>query len=97
MGGVGGDDFTGQSKKRRSRKDKQKQDDLQEGEMPEQKKKRKKKQTDPLTTTNQQTEFGTTNPTQKDLIWATLLPMLVDFHQVASLRRNPYWIFHLKT
>merc|ERR1712032_131904 len=33
-------------------------------------KKNKKKQTDPLTTTNQQTEFGATNPTQKDLIWA---------------------------
>jgi hypothetical protein len=68
MGGVGGDDFPG-TKKRRRGKDKQKQDDLAEGEVqPEQKKKRKKKQTDPTTTTNQQTDFGTTNPTQKDLI-----------------------------
>jgi hypothetical protein len=67
MGGVGGDDFPG-TKKRRRGKDKQKQDDLQEGEMPEGKKKRKKKQTDPTTTTNQQTDFGATNPTQKDLI-----------------------------
>merc|ERR1712032_860368 len=41
MGGVGGDDFTGQTKKRK-RKDKQKQDDLQEGEMPEGKKRERR-------------------------------------------------------
>ena len=56
-------------------KDKNKQDDLVEGTItgtaPQKSKKRRKKnveEADPTTTVNQQTDFGTTNPTQKDLL-----------------------------
>lgn len=76
IGGVGQDDFQPTKKRRRGKdKDKNKQDDLAEGTItgtaPSKSKKRKKKQTeeaDPTTTVNQQTDFGTTNPTQKDLL-----------------------------
>ena len=76
-GTVGGEDNFQPTKKRRrgKDKDKNKQDDLAEGTItgtgPVKSKKRKAKQTqdaDPTTTVNQQTDFGTQNPTQKDLL-----------------------------
>jgi len=76
----GQDDFQPTKKRRRGGKDKgdkdkNKQDDLAEGTItgtgPVKSKKRKQKKTDdgdPTTTVNQQTDFGTSNPTQKDLL-----------------------------
>ena len=82
----GKDDFMPTKKKRRhgKDKDKNKQDDLVDGTIegsaggPTKSKKRKKKTVDTdqgVTTTNQQTDFGTTNPTQKDLLWADEIPL----------------------
>lgn len=79
MGGVSQDDFQPTQKRRRRKgdkgnKDKNKQDDLAEGTItgtgPVKSKKRKAKVTeaDPTTTVNQQTDFGTTNQTHKDLL-----------------------------
>merc|ERR1712060_280356 len=83
IGGVNNDDFQPTKKRRRNKgkgegkgegKDKNQGDDLAEaGDAgPEKKKKRKKKKaqdTEAVTTTNQQTDFGTTVPTtQKDLL-----------------------------
>lgn len=76
--GGAGDDYQPTKKRRRKDKgdkDKNKQDDLVEGTItgtaPQKSKKRRKKnveEADPTTTVNQQTDFGTTNPTQKDLL-----------------------------
>lgn len=75
IGGVDDDDFPATKKRRRGKdKDKNRQDDLAEGTItgagPTKSKKRRKKQdAEQVTTTQQQTDFGTSVPTtQKDFL-----------------------------
>jgi len=63
MAGVNSDDFGGSKK----RKKKAKQDDLADGSVPE-KKRRRKANADATTTGAGGTDYGNTNPTQKDYL-----------------------------
>lgn len=64
IGGVAESDFPGSKKNRRRGKDKNKQDDLTEGQIPGDPPKKSKSRKD---TTTHGTDFGT-NPTQKDFL-----------------------------